>query len=132
MAANYREQNRYADAEPLYRRCITIREKVLGQDNSDTAACIAGLADLYRGQDRYAEAEPLYKRAVIAEERAYGSDSTRVAGTLHNLALLYTSLNRHDDAATHHKRSLDIFVKLLGPQHPTDKLPVFAAFCRSS
>ena len=64
LAELYREQGRYAEAAPLYKRSLAIYEKGLGPDHP---ACrsrpLNNLAQLYLEQGRYAEAEPLYKRA---------------------------------------------------------------------
>jgi tetratricopeptide (TPR) repeat protein len=61
LALLYRNQGRYADAEPLYKRSLAIREKALGPDHPDVAQSLNNLAGLYDSQGRYAEAEPLYK-----------------------------------------------------------------------
>jgi tetratricopeptide (TPR) repeat protein len=53
------ERAQYAEAEPLYRRALSIREKVLGPEHPDTATILDNLAELYRQQGRYAEAENL-------------------------------------------------------------------------
>ena len=64
---------RYAEAEPLYRRSLAIREKQLGPDHPDVATSLNNLADLYRSMGRYAEAEPLYRRSLaIREKRSSG------------------------------------------------------------
>jgi tetratricopeptide (TPR) repeat protein len=60
----YDNQGRYADAEPLYKRALAIREKTLGPDHPDVAQSLNNLALLYDQQGRYADAEPLYKRAL--------------------------------------------------------------------
>ena len=54
-------QGRYAEAEPLIRRSLAIREKVLGREHPDVARSLNNLADLYERQGRYAEAGPLYR-----------------------------------------------------------------------
>ena len=64
--------HRYAEAEPLYRHALAIRERALGPDHPDTAASLNDLAYLLRMQDRYAEAEPLYHRALAISERRWG------------------------------------------------------------
>ena len=63
LASLYKEEARYADAEPLYKRALAIREKALGPDHPDVAQSLNNLADLYSAQGRHADAEPLYKRA---------------------------------------------------------------------
>ena len=64
LAELYAIQRRYADAEPLYKRSVAIREKALGADHPALAIGLNNLAGLYRLQGRSAEAEPLYKRAL--------------------------------------------------------------------
>ena len=64
LAALYDDQGRYADAEPLYKRSLAIREKALGPDHPDVATSLNNLAVLYDEQGRYADAEPLYKRSL--------------------------------------------------------------------
>ena len=44
LAALYKAEGRYADAEPLYKRCLAIREKALGPDHPDVAEPPNGLA----------------------------------------------------------------------------------------
>jgi tetratricopeptide (TPR) repeat protein len=74
LADFYRAQGRYADAEPLYKRALAIREKALGPDHPDIATSLNTLAELYRAQGRYADAEPLYKRSLAIREKALGPD----------------------------------------------------------
>ena len=64
LAVLYSDQGRYADAEPLYKRALAIREKALGPDHPDVATSLNNLAALYNDQGRYADAEPLYKRSL--------------------------------------------------------------------
>src|SRR5882724_11841925 len=54
------DQGRYAEAEPLLKRALAIREKALGPDHPDVAMSLNTLAALYQERGRYAEAEPLY------------------------------------------------------------------------
>ena len=92
LAALYRYQGRYADAEPLYKRSLAIREKALGPEHPDVAYSLNNLAALYELQGRYAEAEPLYKRSLAIREKALGPDHPDVAVSLNNLAGLYRSI----------------------------------------
>ena len=43
----YREQGKYAEAEPLYQRALRIREQQLGPEHPDVASPLNGLAILY-------------------------------------------------------------------------------------
>ena len=59
LAALYRAQGRYAEAEPLYKRALAIGEKTLGPEHPEVATSLKNLRLLYRAQGRDAEAEPL-------------------------------------------------------------------------
>ena len=72
LAVLYLAQGRYAEAEPLHKRALAIREKALGPDHADVAQSLNNLAALYVAQGRYAEAEPLYKRALAIDEKSLG------------------------------------------------------------
>src|SRR5215472_16835769 len=45
----------YRDAEPLYRRALTIYEEALGATHPETATSLNNLAGLYESQGRYEE-----------------------------------------------------------------------------
>ena len=69
----YHAMGRYAEAEPLYRRSLEIREKQLGRDHPDVAQSLNNLADLYYAMGRYAEAEPLFRRSLAIGEKQLGA-----------------------------------------------------------
>jgi tetratricopeptide (TPR) repeat protein len=64
LASLYDTQARFADAEPLIKRSLTIEEKTLGPDHPAVAASLTALAILYQNQGRYTDAEHLYKEAL--------------------------------------------------------------------
>jgi len=67
-------QGKYAEAEPLYQRALTICEQQLGANHPDTALSLNNLAKLYSVQGKYAEAEPLYQRALEIYELQFGQE----------------------------------------------------------
>src|ERR1700674_2601472 len=98
LADVYRTQGRVAEVEPLYRRALGIREKVLGPDHPDAATALNGLAELYETEGRYAEAEALYRRSLGIREKARGPEHPDVGTSLGNLAWLYGSQGRFAEA----------------------------------
>ena len=48
----YQRQGRYSEAEPLYRRALEARERVLGTEHPDTLISVNNLAALYQAQGR--------------------------------------------------------------------------------
>ena len=125
LASLYQKQGRYADAEPLYKRALAIREKALGPDHPWLATSLNNLAMLYFKQGRYAEAEPLSKRSLAIGEKALGTDHPDVATWLNNLAKLYWSEDRYADALPLAQR-----VIASGRAIPASVLPG-AAWCRA-
>ena len=102
LSALYVQLGRYADAEPLDKRALAIREKVRGPGHPDVAASLSNLASLYDSQGRYGDAEPLLKRALAIKEKAVGPSHPDVAISLNNLALFYQARGgRRREASTH-------------------------------
>ncbi len=118
LARLYLYQNRWTDAEPLYKQALGIREKVLGSDHPDVASSMFSLAKVYSSEGRGSEAEPLYQRGLAIAERALGPDHPLVAQGLNNLGLLYWGQGRFAEAEPLQKRGLAIREKAHGPDHP--------------
>ncbi len=113
----YRNQGRYAEAEPLLVRSLEIRERQLGVDHPNVATSLNNLALLYKTQGRYSEAEPLYARSLEISEHQLGADHPNVAQSLNNLAALYDSQGRYSEAEPLYVRSLEIKERQLGLDH---------------
>jgi tetratricopeptide (TPR) repeat protein len=79
---------RYSEAEPLIKRSLAIRQKLLNPDHPDVAGSLNNLAALCRAEGRFADAEPLYKRSLTIREKVLGPNHLDVAHSLNNLALL--------------------------------------------
>jgi tetratricopeptide (TPR) repeat protein len=63
LAALYRAQKRYTDAEELYTRALTIQRNALGAGHADVVRTTRDLAEVYRAQGRVTEADDLLRRA---------------------------------------------------------------------
>ncbi|GCF11224.1 tetratricopeptide repeat protein [Dictyobacter arantiisoli] len=111
-------QGKYAEAEPLCKRALAIREEHLGARHPATANSLNNLAALYRAQGKYADAEPLYKRALAIREEQLGARHPATANSLNNLAALYNAQGKYADAEPLYKRALAIREEHLGARHP--------------
>ena len=111
LAEIYHAQGKYAEAEPLYKRALAIREKALGPEHPQTALSFNNLALLYFNQGHYAEAEPLYKRALAIREKALGPEHPNVATTLENYAALLRETGRGAEANKMEARAKEIRAK---------------------
>ena len=129
--SRFRAQGSYAEAEPLYRRSLAIKEKAFGPEHPDVALSLNNLALLYDAQGNYAEAELLYRRALTINEKTLGPEHPDVATNLNNLAWLYHNQGDYAeaealyrlqgdlvDADTLYVQALSIFEGTLGPEHP--------------
>ena len=71
LAEIYRRRGQYAEAEPLYRRALTIRESVLGREHPEVATNLENYAALLRKTSRATEAAGLEARPqAIRAKRA--------------------------------------------------------------
>jgi tetratricopeptide (TPR) repeat protein len=118
LARLYNSQGKYNEAEPLYLRSLSIREKKLGENHPDVAQSLNNLAELYRNQGKYNEAEPLYRRSLSIWEKQLGENHPDFAISLNNLALLYNSQGKYNEAEPLFLRSLSIRENQLGEDHP--------------
>jgi tetratricopeptide (TPR) repeat protein len=64
LAFLYQAQNRYAEAEPLYREALQASREVLGVRHPDTLNSLVNIAEFYRAQGRFDEAEPFLRDAA--------------------------------------------------------------------
>lgn len=91
-----RAQGQYAQALPLERQALALRERVLGPNDLLVGESLHNLAMLYDNTGEYAKAEPLNLRALAIRETLLGPDHPDVAKTLNNLAWIHNV--RHDYA----------------------------------
>ncbi|MEI6270048.1 MAG: tetratricopeptide repeat protein [Methylococcaceae bacterium] len=105
-------------AEPLIRRALAIREKVLGPEHPKTANSLGHLAGLLEDQGNYGAAEPLYRRALTIREKVSGAEHSATARSLNNLAGLLDAQGNYDAAEPLYRRALAIHEKVLGSEHP--------------
>ena len=113
LASNYGALGRYAEAEPLLKRALAMREEFLEPEHWKLAGLRNHLALAYHLQGKTAEAEAAYERALSAAERA-SDDSSGVpadislSATLNNLALFRQSRGDFGQVAPLFERALEI------------------------
>ena len=74
-------QGKYAEAEPLYKRSLSIREKALGQNHPDVASSLYNHAYLHLALDQPDRALTESRRATaIYRTRIARADSSSEAG----------------------------------------------------
>jgi CHAT domain-containing protein/tetratricopeptide (TPR) repeat protein len=113
LSGVYRDQGRYAEAEPLLKLSLAIFEKKFGlEDPLFVVAGLNNLAGFYREQGRDAEAEPLFKRSLAVIEKKLGAENSLVIFALSGLGNLYVNQGRYAAAEPLLKRSVAISEKI--------------------
>jgi tetratricopeptide (TPR) repeat protein len=108
LAALYRDESAYAEAEILYNRALRVREAVVGPKDAELIGTLDSLAYVLFGLKKYAEAEEAYKRLLAIWELSGGPDHPMVALTLDKMAVFYIEQKRFEDADSVASRALSI------------------------
>jgi len=108
----------HTEAEPLYRRALTLAENSFGPDHPEVATLLSNLGLLLQAANRLDEAEPLMRRALAIAENNFGPEHPAVAGCLNNLAGLLRETGPLAEAEPLMRRTVKITEKSLGPDHP--------------
>ncbi len=99
LAFLYHGQEKYTDAEPLYKRSLAVAEKAFGSQSRMVASVLNNLGRLYYDQKKYGDAETLYLRSLAILETDIGPSHPKVLKRVRNLANLHRTLGRGDKAA---------------------------------
>jgi tetratricopeptide (TPR) repeat protein len=95
LAITYYDRGKYAQAEALHIKSISIASRMLGPDNPNTLTYMSNLADTWRDQGKYEQAEAAYKRTLETQRRVLGPESPDIPLTLSHLAFLYQRQGRY-------------------------------------
>lgn len=107
-------EGKYAEALPLARRVLGLREKELGREHALVAVALQNVAAINQQLGKADEAETFYKRALAVYEKAGGEEYTpQIAKILHSLALLEVNVGK---AVSLHERALKLKEKAEGPR----------------
>jgi tetratricopeptide (TPR) repeat protein len=118
LAIVYVAQQRYDEAEGLYRRAMAIQEKVLGDDHPDVAHTLTNLSLVYSLQRRFGEAEVVLRRALEIREKAVGESDMTIAMTLSLLASACLGQGKDQEAKALEERGISIMGNALRRRRP--------------
>src|SRR5262249_36931015 len=127
LARLYDKRGKPAEAEPLARRSLEIREKALGPDHPIVASSLDTLAEVLCHLGRHDQAEPLARRSPAIREKDPRRDPPERADSL-------GPRGKDHEAEAVYKRALAIREKALPADHPAliDLLDRFAALLRKA
>jgi len=106
-----------AAGEPLARRAVELRERLLGADHPMTAADREAWGALLEGLGRLTEAEQAYASSLATFEAHLGPQSLEVASSLAALGSVQHAQGRLDEALASYRRALAIREARLPAQH---------------
>lgn len=115
LAALYKHQNRYSEAEHAYRLALELRRKSLPPSSPDLADAMNNLAELYRLEGRYAEARDL-TRAAVQSLQEFQPQTADLAIFLNNWGVLERYLHNLDRAEQLLRQSIELSTTVAGPE----------------
>jgi tetratricopeptide (TPR) repeat protein len=101
-------KGRYAEAEPLAKWALAVREKNPKVQPVEVFQSLYTLALIHRAQHHYGESELLLKRALALQEKAVGPSHVNLALTLDDLAGVDRDQGKYAEAEPLYKRALAI------------------------
>ncbi len=103
----YSDQGKMKEAENMYLRALTGREKAWGPGHTLTLDTVNNLGILYSDQGKMKEAEDMYLRALTGREKAWGPGHTLTLDTVNNLGILYSDQGKMKEAEDMYLRALE-------------------------
>jgi tetratricopeptide (TPR) repeat protein len=111
------DRSQYVEAELFLQNTLTIREKLLGLEDSEVAQTLNLLGVICLKLDKYAQAESLLQRALTIREKILDQEDPKVAESLHDLGMIYLDLGKVLEAESLMQRAVAIREKVLGLEH---------------
>jgi tetratricopeptide (TPR) repeat protein len=102
------KQGRHAEAEPILKWVLTIREAQLAPNSPPIAQSMNQLATLHYELGRFAEAEPILKRAIAMQAVAEKPNAQEHARSHTLLGLLMVTQRRFDAAELPFRKAVEI------------------------
>jgi tetratricopeptide (TPR) repeat protein len=108
----------FAQAVPLFRSALEIRQARYGGDDPRTLQSVNNLALAIRDQGDTVAARPLFERALASAEQVYGPGHAYTAAHLNNLGILLRDQGDFAEARVLFERALVICEETSDPAHP--------------
>ncbi|MBI4623307.1 MAG: serine/threonine protein kinase [Verrucomicrobia bacterium] len=117
IGESYRGIGSNPAADPHLVSALATRQRLLGEEHSDTLASTRALGALRRAQGRYGESEKLLRRALEAQTRLFGASHEQTLTTANELTTtLYHALEREEFRRLAGP-TYELALRTLGPDH---------------
>jgi tetratricopeptide (TPR) repeat protein len=101
-------QKRYADAEPLARWALSVRDSDQEAKPDAVFQSVYALAMILSAQKKYPESETLFKRALAMQEKNLGENHVNSSLILKQLANVQLAQAKYSDAESLYRRAISI------------------------
>jgi tetratricopeptide (TPR) repeat protein len=118
IAVLYRKCAEYDNALTLLEWIKEIREKILGEQNPDTAQTYSDIGFIYEDLGDYSKALDWYQKALSIQEKVLGGEHPYIATSYNNIGLVYHKQGDYSTALEWYQKALSIREKVLGGEHP--------------
>lgn len=119
LGAVMRSQRRNAEAEPVLREALALRQAALGPDHPAVATTALNLAAVLRDAGQYAVAESLFRASLEVRRRTLGPRHPEVASSLVGLGLTLMAAGDYGGARANLQDALVLTRETLGAEHPS-------------
>jgi tetratricopeptide (TPR) repeat protein len=117
LALTLFNQEKYAEAEPLWRQSVEMREKILGAEHVDTLRSKYKLALTLLEQKKYTEAEQMLRQSAQQREKLLGAEHVDTLWSKWRLALAVYRQQRYIEAEQLLRQLAQQREKVQGAEH---------------
>jgi tetratricopeptide (TPR) repeat protein len=118
LAATYRNQGRWKEAEELQLQVMEMSQTKLGQDHPDTLTSMANLASTYGNRGLWKEAEELQLQVMETRKRVLGDEHPETLTSMANLASTYGNRELWKEAEELQLQVMETKKRVFGDEHP--------------
>ncbi|KAH8704321.1 kinesin light chain 1 [Phaeosphaeriaceae sp. PMI808] len=108
----------YSAAETTHRQVLSLREKSLGEEHSQTLMSMNDVGLALGDQGRYEEAESMNRQTLTRREKVVGPEHPDTLTSMNNLALVLGRQGKYEEAESMNRQTLVRTEKVVGPEHP--------------
>ncbi|OFY84878.1 MAG: hypothetical protein A3F72_18010 [Bacteroidetes bacterium RIFCSPLOWO2_12_FULL_35_15] len=98
LAGCYKEEGRYAEAEPLYMKSLPVLAEAFGQYSVEYTRCFYTLGSMYVDMAKYDYAESMCVAAVNFYKEKLGTADPEYLGALGTVGIIYQGQGKYDKA----------------------------------
>ncbi|XP_077299647.1 uncharacterized protein LOC143920585 [Arctopsyche grandis] len=118
------EVNAYEKGRSAYKRLYEIRKDIYGEDHTETAGALLGLANAEFHLGNYVVAKSYYQRVYEIYKKNSGEDDEETARPLMGLADVEFNIGNHSIAKSHYECVYAVYIAYLGEDHPETIVPL--------